>query len=469
MSNSPHIRRLASSDEDEACKDFSWLIGTDDEVDDLFSWSPSEFFHGGSLAEQTSSTQTGHRNNQGEGVMQSTVPLPRRTQDVAQGFQVSSDFALSSSWEPSSAQQYAVRTQNFQSAGGLLSYEPTMSSVAQEFETRLYGAEHMQGLHLLEDASAEDMGFPDGHLGLVSASSTEGNLEQSDYTRQVFNEERELLQDSGFLGGSSSRKRGHGTDDTAEYVGHLKKPLNNKETKNLAEGLQGHSDPLLGSAETYPAQPQGIYPQESLFSWDSQSPEEAHTLSATEESGTMSHDHGPMAGLDSLDEKLEKEPFLEQWFFDYILDPSLNSPKSSVELSENAHQLVSELMANAADEGTSSSSPAPEGQSFAADGSSSGDSQLPASEVQDLPGPQEPAAGSPELDSTAGQEGRPSSTAQHNPEFKDIELIPVELAFMHGLATGPFISLFSGSSQHLLQASHFQRSIAPFNESGAGT
>ena len=149
---------------------------------------------------------------------------------------------------------------------------------------------------------------------------------------------QELLHSSEPVTGSASRKRKPSPNDRGEEAEHAKRPIFGRETKSLSGGLQGDSDtaassPWKAPSPNQPGGSRGVYQlSEGLSSRQRASPEDVSRASLT-----VTDDF--FTGGD-----------VEQWFLDYILDPSSGSlPGGASEHFSGTQQFTPALADDAVD------------------------------------------------------------------------------------------------------------------------
>ncbi|CDJ61553.1 hypothetical protein EMWEY_00042230 [Eimeria maxima] len=187
---------------------------------------------------------------------------------------------------------------------------------------------------------------------------------------------------------SGKRKREPSPDNQSEEVEQAKKPSLEEDRRNLS-----------------PVLPEDCVPSESS-SWlappSQPPPESQHEYQGT--GGTNSSPH--TIDIDPTLNKDESAPWftviediftgdepVEQWFLDYILDPSSTlSPGGGLDQIHGSHEFPHKRAANAVDQLPPSGSPRPERQSSVAHGNAGGDAQLPVREGKDVQVYSDPSA-----------------------------------------------------------------------------
>ncbi|CDJ36206.1 LOW QUALITY PROTEIN: uncharacterized protein EMH_0069860 [Eimeria mitis] len=115
---------------------------------------------------------------------------------------------------------------------------------------------------------------------------------------------------------------------------------------------------------------------EYQFSGGPHGPDEASAASVTEKFETAPHGTESAADADLIDAFLTEGDGIDQWFLDFILDPtSTSSAGSGLEDVKSTKELAGEVEAKTGDQVTPSSSSSSEGQSPAAPGSTSADAR----------------------------------------------------------------------------------------------
>ncbi|CDJ27640.1 uncharacterized protein EMH_0033590 [Eimeria mitis] len=159
LSKNAVTRRLASSDEDEACQDLLELIERASGGESGESSSPKELFQSSSPGSGTGSRKRRHSTGNQDEVEKFKKPLLEEdSQSTVANVQENLDIPRSSSAEASSAQQQTVSTREREFSVGLQRHdEPSTSSGTQGFEGTLHGAESMARPQAVMDPSDDDL------------------------------------------------------------------------------------------------------------------------------------------------------------------------------------------------------------------------------------------------------------------------------------------------------------------------
>ncbi|CDI74677.1 hypothetical protein EPH_0035170 [Eimeria praecox] len=213
---------------------------------------------------------------------------------------------------------------------------------------------------------------------------------QDEEAEQISSTSQEVLQSTGLVINTGSRKRGHSASNQDEEAEQAKRPLIEGEHQKRAEGLSAPPDPSASSsAQASKAQQQTVLAQAHQLSGHLHSNQEGYDEvnrpSVAPGVGTVSDEGISSANFAVLEGFFAEEDWVDQWFLDYILDPSpTSSPQSDLDHSADSQDAGQETTANAAGQIHPSSSPEPESPSSGAHDSASEGDQLPVSKADDM-------------------------------------------------------------------------------------